>query len=349
MSKSSKNKQSNPRVRSRSKPKSLFFGSTTPYGRLVGGVIFAVAMSIFGTYIVLRSDALTVNNNQGGVMLTYSTDRGPSGNEIYYNGTANIQIMDSTNSPVQLVYAFAYDAAKIEVQTVTCGSSGSCYKSTFDSLPYTRHGRNLTVCVNIAQTSYSYVGLFTIAFKRLTPQPYSDSLFVSRTFLAPGSCTSNPSAQGAQQIGGSGGCDGDAYGGPVWCDLSASPGSGPGFVGFGDGAGTGQTPLPGTRSSQSPSGTSRPSKARATSRSTQPNPLQTASSQGEQRQPSTVEPSPFYDGKQYSLGSNEDKQSIKVASLLSKNATNIWLYIVLSVVIISIGGMAVWSYRSHKK
>jgi len=115
--------------------------------------------------------------------------------------------------------------------------------------------------------------------------------------------------------------------------IPGSPGSGPSGLGPSGSGPTGSGPSGGSSGST------------ANKQSDQPNSLPSSSSQGEQNQ-QAVEPSPFFDGKEYAPGSSVGRDDI-VKSGLARFTS--WPYLLGAAVMISGIAAAFYWYRLRKK
>lgn len=133
-----------------------------------------------------------------------------------------------------------------------------------------------------------------------------------------------------------GGGDGDGNGGN-------GDGDGTGGTGTGDngtGTGLGPSPRPGSAGNAG---------ALATRHGSNPNSVPSATNQGNQQQP-IVEPSPFFDGKLFTLGSNtSDSSNNKVINIGGFKIGYGWIYLLIGLAIAGVGGFFGWRLVKHRR
>ena len=148
--------------------------------------------------------------------------------------------------------------------------------------------------------------------------------------LANGSCGGNGGTGTTGSGNGSGGTG----------NVQGIGGKGIGSGGTGQGTiGKSPSTAVGPQSKPQPSPNPAPT---ASTISNQPNSAPTATSQGTQTKPPTPQPSPFYDGKEYSPGSAVDK----FATTASEHGIRVWWYLILILIILLPGsGFLLWRKR----
>lgn len=213
------------------------------------------------------------------------------------------------------------------------------------------HKHRVAICFNIpANTTFAGTA-FTYTLQRTSYVPThttpSDNWVTSAEGHADGSCESNPSAAGFVLDG-----INDACGGTLPCDDGTGPGAGPGtFTGMsgsggngtgGNGTGNnGQGTGPGPGSSGGGGGSS------ATRQGDQPNTTPTTSNQGDNKEEPKLEPSPFFDGKEFEKGSDSDTLANTVRST-SRKIANTWP-IVLGVILLGgAAGYVIWRRNNQR-
>lgn len=105
--------------------------------------------------------------------------------------------------------------------------------------------------------------------------------------------------------------------------------------------GTSQTPTTTPKITTSPNPAPTPV---ATTISPQPNPVPTPTAQGTQTEPPVVQPSPFYDGKEYTRDSAPDS----LASVTVHHSNGTWWYILSGMIIVGVAGFIYWRRRVEK-
>ncbi len=118
------------------------------------------------------------------------------------------------------------------------------------------------------------------------------------------------------------------------------PGDGPGKTGDG----TGDAPQTTKSKSGSSSG-----KSSATKQGQRTNSIPSSTSQGSNTTPTVAQPSPFYDGKQYTAGSDADKQSaVAFLHKATVAASYRWAIAIVTIAAIS-AGVTIWWRQSHRR
>lgn len=315
-------------------------------GSFVIGLLLIVGA---GLYVMprLTSRALTQNTYKSSFdygQISSGTFSQPAGGT--FSGTMKSGFNFNNTAPQHMVYRVGYLTSRVQVLNVTCLTEWGCYKSTAGD-KFGRNRPHVAVCIDVPNGEYPVTTqLFSVQFKALTALNDSNNWWTTDSIIAPNTCQNNPNSDGyvINQIDGSGVCGGQFE--P--CDYGPNPG-GEEYTGFGP---RGQTKGPdgtgsiGSGVSPSPSGTGGGSSgASANIQSNQTNPLPANSLQGEQKQP-VLEPSPFYDGKNYQPGSVSS--GAMSASIGGGLASNSWMYVALVVPMVVGGAGAYWYWRRKR-
>jgi len=312
-------------------------------------VATVLILTMVGLYIQqLQSQALTQNTYKSRFDYGQISGGGfsqPAGGT--FSGVMRSAFGFNNTSVQHMVYRVGYLTNRVQVVSVTCLTDWGCHKSTAGE----RFGRNkphIAVCIDVPNGYFpETTQLFSVQFKAVTALNEANNWWTTDSIIAPDSCQINPNSDGfvINQIDGSGVCGGQFE--P--CDYGPSPG-GEGYIGFGP-RGGGQNE---TGSNNGNNGTNQGNTggaggggggSTANTQANQPNTIPSATAQGEQKQPE-VEPSPFFDGKEYEPGSTATRQSAiaKAGATLSAS----WLYIVAGVVILSaVAGAGYWYKESN--
>lgn len=260
----------------------------------------------------------------------------------------------SYSAPQSMIFRVGYDTTRVEALSVKCETEWGCHKSQVnpDSIGW-GHKPAVIVCIDVPNGSYGispdFVRLFTVTFRAKEQLNDGEGWWLStQAYIAPGTCTSNPTAEGfmTNLIDGSGSCDGE------WraCDRGADPGISE-YIGFGppnvQGDDNGDQ---GTQSGSQGTGTvnignastSSSGGAVAQTPAPEPLPLPAPAPQGETDTQPKIEPSPFFDGKEYKKQSDPDTAVAGVSTRRSV-VENSWPYIASGIgFIVLVGGVIVW-------
>lgn len=319
--------------------------------RLVSSIIVASILFVIGAglYLMprLTSHALTQNSYKSSFdygQISAGTFSQPAG--AVFTGRMISEFNFNNTAPQHMVFRIGYLTSRVQALTVTCLTDWGCYKSTAGD-KFGRNNPHVAVCIDVPNGHYpETTQLFSIQFKAVTALNDSNTWWTSDSIIAPNTCQANPNSDGfvVNQIDGSGVCGGQFE--P--CDYGPNPG-GETYTGFGprgntvgpegtgpEGSGAG----PGLNGSGGGS-----SGATANIQSNQSNPLPASSLQGDEKQP-ILEPSPFFDGKNYQPGSVGSL--VKSASLKDSVVGRGWLYLLLIAVAV-IGALALYWYWRRKK
>lgn len=250
---------------------------TSSHRYLWGGILFACLMAVAGgVYLVLQSRAATnpFYVNDGIFTKSSSGQYQAVGRQTYYAGQSlelypYLAVTKShTYGGEQLLYAFTYDASRVELLSSSCLTPWSCYQSTFTGPLMHPNGINTIAGVHTSRAVYCFDSFpsspnyyplkIAVKFKVNVSDVYWFSAWHGS---APSGCASNRAASQAIWNGGRGSCgatssgqNGSTFTEPP-CYSGPNPGAGS-FIGFsggsapaasGGGAGspaTGQSPLP---------------------------------------------------------------------------------------------------------
>jgi hypothetical protein len=320
--------------------------------RLVASGLVGALLLIVGTglYIQqLKSHALTEHTYT--TQFDYGQISGPGFSQpagAEFEATMYGQFNFNNTSPQHSIFRVGYLTSRVQALSVTCLQEWGCHKS--NAMPGFRNRPHIAVCMDVPNGRFpERTPLFKIRFKAVTPLNENNTWWTSDSAVAPGTCLSNPNSDGLRvnTVDGSGVCGGAFEA----CDNGPNPG-GETYIGFGprgtttgpDGSGpegSGPGPGPSGRSGGSAGST-------AKTQANQPNPIPDASAQGEEKQPE-IEPSPFFDGKQYEPGSDSTSSINSVASA-SRQILGNWPYILVAFAMIGAGvGYWLWRQRLSSK
>lgn len=243
---------------------------------------------------------------------------------------------DLPESQILVVYTYNTNFIQGSVN-VTCRWQHGCFKSGWDG-PQRQftHGERIVTCHTVP-ANYHVTGAPLINFRSqlvrdrtLTEKDAIDNIYYGS---APGSCQSNPSANGVEFTSSIDGCGDPLTPGGYECGPSG--GSAPIYIGFtsgngGNGNGNGGN---GTGTNGNGQGTGSGSGgggggSSANTQAEQPNTVPSSSSQGQSNQPE-LEPSPFFDGKQYEPGSDPDLLGVNTTFSIAGHSLKYgWAYVV---------------------
>lgn len=279
-----------------------------------------------------------------------------AGQKFDENVVATELIFDDAK-PYQLLVALAYDRRDVEFLGYTCSSSFTCHESSFNRklegnywshnpeefgnlAPDTTylHYLHKVICIDAPKNMYHSNGslpLFTVHLKALRIIKAEGESGVDQSWqtlphgVAPGSCADNPDANNVLWYSTGGKCGSSKDG----CDT-----------GYGNIPSLAGDPI--TNQSIQTNGTAGGGGggSSANRQNNDHTVIPSTSSQGENHQ-SKLEPSPFFDGRQYKPGSDQDTLGNTVAST-GKKIARTWP-VVLGV--ITLGGMAGFGYWKWKR
>lgn len=261
----------------------------------------------------------------------------------------------SYSSPQSMIFRVGYDTTRVEALSIKCETVWGCYKSqvNLDS-EYYGHKPAAMVCIDVPNGNYaqSDIRLFAITLRAKQPLDTRGGWWLStQAYVAPGTCVSNPTAEGfaRNSIDGSSSCGG------IWqaCDTGADPGISE-YVGFGPPNNQGDDRGDqGTVSGNEGSGavnignasTGSGGGAVAQAPAPVPLPLPAPAPQGDAEDQPKIEPSPFFDGKEYKKQSDPDT-AVAGVSTRRDAAQSIWTYIGGGLGLVAlVGGVIVWRRR----
>lgn len=332
--------------------------------KLIGPLVFAVGVGAFGTYQLLQSEAYSrpviVLPLPGEAADESASTRGVLNLE---DGALNIvgSIPARPSSPpyeisMNLSGVGHNDMAQFEftryVQSAGFNLS-SYYDQVASSNPSASSVTPFDVCFNIDPSRFGQKNILLGTLFMNVTYPHGESRWKPNhgymsigAFFAQGTCKQQidktwPATyghgRGPQMTIGNAKDAGPGPGG-----TSGGGGTGSGFTGSGEnGVGTGTSPSPSPGSGGGGSST-------AQKQSNAPNPIPTASPQGDASEQPDIEPSPFFDGKDYDKGSDSDS----FGSSISKTGTKLihsWYYVVGAIVLGGVGGLGYWIWKSRAK
>lgn len=261
----------------------------------------------------------------------------------------------------QLLIDFRFDASKYQLVSVDCRTSNGCARSGASMLghAYSRHPTGFVVCVNLPPHTDSNPStpVLDISLRLLNDYELEGSTYSysnMRHGIAEGSCAQNPNGIGVVGGGGPGaGCnetwvkeDGvTRYGGTAPCGPNQSIGDAPfnGFTAISNQSKTGTTSQAAGPSGSSGSGSSGNSAVRV---GNQPSSTPESAQQG-QADDSEVEPSPFYDGREFARGSDQDGVA-GVANEVRKKLSSRWLVVVIAIALGAAAGAVLFFVKKRK-
>lgn len=341
-------------MRTKNKKRSIFRRLATNTRLL--GLTFALLVSAVGTYVVIRASAeepiyYGYYDDVVGVI-----DSWPSQAGALFNVTVNAHYQHKRVQPTQLLLLLTSHREQVEHLGFTCTANTPCYKNTTHNGSLPPSGAinyvNEIICFDMPFNTMvnQNLGIVHYKSKRALTLVGGPSIFAYWTGVAPGTCAQNQDGSGVWWDSGTGSCGGSQPQDNNPCDTGSAIGTGPGSrggnssgqVGTGNGtSGTGTITSTGTSATSSPA-----SGSTATNQSSQPNPLPNTGPQGEADTQKTLDPSPFFDGKEYKPGSEGETVASRFADNLQKSrATQI---ITALIVLVFITGLSVVGYRIHK-
>lgn len=268
----------------------------------------------------------------------------PSGS--VFSGTMLMQTNYSHIQPQQTIIHLGYDSTRVEITSVKCLTQWGCYASQIDNETYlySKHRPYVNVCINIPSGTSPVSQLFSVTFKAKSILGETSNWWDSSFGEAPGSCESNPRALNfiKNMLGGSGVCDGPFD--P--CDRGPGPGN-LNYEGFGSAGQAGTQAQSNGQSNTVSNGQGGSSSANSivTKVNNQPLPVPTSSPQGDTPDKPKVEPSPFFDGKEY--GKESEPTQAASFGLLGNSINYRWILFVLTFTVLVLAGGFIW-VRNHK-
>lgn len=236
-----------------------------------------------------------------------------------------------------------------------CAPNVKCYESGWDNPTATYTGRkDLKLCVSMPvsgwQAGQQNPHIFSIFYKVRSPATSAFHVQLEDG-NGNGTCEENPMASGVIHNGGSGacynnrftGCAGNEVGYLNWNQQGFGPGFGIKLTGEQQGQSTTTTTQQGQAASQQKNSTSGGSSAKK--QSEQQNNTPTSSAQGDNKQ-TKLEPSPFFDGKDFKPGSDADTTGS--IDKIGKRLATKWIFIVPLVAFGLLAVAALWWWKKKK-
>lgn len=330
-------------------------------------VIPILLFAAVGAYVLLKSYAQEYST-QDGFSIAYRHKNYvdntvvPPGQMITFDWWTGYSYNPS-NGIKHFVFIFSSDSNRAKLKQFTCAPSLQCswvnwknYESYFSDAvaPSSDYGYNyfrgdkIALCYDLPATYATAIDLIYVEYTSKTSEPLQAPPYwiTSKTIAAPGTCSKNPTATGGTVTARFGGCADVAnpYWGTAACDFGYDPSNDSG-QGYGIKPGNGQTGLnTGIEGEgQGPGiGTGGGGGSSANKQSNRPNNVPTTSAQGDNNQPD-LEPSPFFDGKQYEPGSDPDLLGVNTTfSIAGHNLKYGWAYVFGLLALVGGGGYCVW-------
>lgn len=324
-------------------PKTVF----SPRSRKRALVVVIILISIgIGLYILLSS-AKAENFGVSPVLIRVGTE---ASQDHPADTTFDLPVYGShgQGGPGQAVLMLSFDRSRVQYLGHTCGTVSPCRSNPTHNgdLPSYRHHVNAFVCFDVPFNGTGVPSeqlLLTVHLKALQhlPGPFNVNWLVLVSGSAPGSCATNRDATGVQWGNGQGGCGGPDI--PA-CDTGSDVGFGPAPV-LGPDPNAGVTGPTGNGSG-SGTGAGGGSGSTANQQSEVQNSLPSTALQGDQKE-LEVEPSPFFDGKEFKPGSSV----VESVGLIKNGQITLtgWTYILVAVVTVGIAVGAFYWYRVRKQ
>lgn len=215
---------------------------------------------------------------------------------------------------------------------VLCGLAGTCHKDLSDTVGYDSRGWYggeykgvQRVCIDIPKSLYGKADQYVVALQ-FKPRVANEYGLKYDFKYRDGPCASSTDDDDVGIEG-----DGDVYG-------TGADGIGPGEAGP-----DGSTPGRGGNNGLT-SGSGGGGGATAKKQNDTPNSIPSSAARGESDDQPELEPSPFYDGKQYDKGSDSDSFAGTARSTGKKLLSN-WYFVLGAAVIGGIAGWVLWWWR----
>jgi hypothetical protein len=325
-------------------------------------VISILLVGIIGSYLLVFSKAAERSGGEASIFarfnITFPAQSDPS-MSTGQTATAIVQAMirndTSPQTPQQVVIDFRYNPAEARLLSVECITTLGCTRSASPGNgSATGYKTGFVVCIDTPpDTSGANADMYALRLQNLRDHTVNDYQAAGTLYwwsaqlgTAPGSCASNPTANGVLWTEGRGySCNStrlDANGNVEYTYPPCDSGSDIGNVGFTNfraasqvsnnensqfPLNTGQQPV--NTNSKSTNGGSTANK-----QSNQSNTIPSSSSQGTDNPQSEINPSPFYDGKQYDPGSDPDVLGIDTTfSVAGHNLKYGWVYVLAAFIL----------------
>lgn len=309
------------------KKRSRTINTALRHRRLITAITVVSLISLVGAYYVVRSHADPIAPN----IVYYDTtdgDRTRAAGEAFslpiYSDIPSNQAVGSEDKYRMYMLTLTV-SENVKINSYICGDAGTC-------TTYAVSGANLNTqvrtCINMKAEYFgrSHIRLLTLNMTSLQGGQYD--LEWSLT-VEPHTCNG---VQGGTYYH-------YAYGDRFGLGQGLGPNDGDGGDG-GTGAGS---------DSKGSSGGSSSTKNQASTQSPAPNPVPISSSQGDQSNQPKVEPSPFYDGKQYEAGSDGDTQETSILASAGHQAVKSWPLVTVLLGLVVVGGGLYWRFWHKRK
>ncbi len=328
------------------KNKKLTSNVRTPKRSVLAGIVVVSLVAVLGAYYfgISKADVQTAYAN-----LYFITDEINNGSQIqaqpgmYY--TTQIGGNISADKAAQAIAIISYDTRMVELVSTTCNHAPGCFASQVNTSigdnTGTLHERRLAVCLNIPPTTPNSINNSTFLTLKFKSKGTFNAVYRDWISMvsggAPASCSENIVGNGYYIKSGYGNCSANDYS----CDRGVSSGISNGdFIGFTTlGNGTNQT---GSHTGVSHNSVNNPKKSnqqsgannKASIQSNTAPTVQSSTSQGTSKDPVTITPSPFYDGKQFSVGS-DSHEIFGGVSVVGHKISYVWAYIAFLLALIA--------------
>lgn len=304
-------------AKKRARIKGRWFGRKS----LVIPLIVAVGVAVAGGYYLTHSFADVLPDK----IVYYDSvdgDRSRSAGQTFNLPLySNVPPSRTGGSPLEAMsYELSLDVSdNMRINKYSCGDAGPCI---FGGVPVSQIGRSVRACIDIRQQNYgrNHIKLLTLNMTSLKGSKFTLEWFIYQNSIS---------------------CDrqhGTPYGGRQYGGGTFDMGQG--LKGEGSGP-EGQSQ--GTRKGPSGGGSSG---SQSNKTSQVPNPAPSSTKQGDKTKQPTIEPSPFYDGKQYAPGSDPVDQ-IGVISIAGHKINRSWPYWLGGIALLAIVGFGWWRYSAR--
>jgi uncharacterized membrane protein YgcG len=328
------------------------------YYNALSAIIIVLAISVVGGYYILKANA---NYNPdyisrkwipGDVYLDWGPNSTPEqvGQNVSRDVSAYVpeatSLRDVNDGMHLSLWMHTYKTATyVNPPGYTCKSGLHCVASSREvarSWSVEPIQLDFISCIDVPSTKYGSkgLGILSVPYKINLPQPQHAVPQVQIGWeWSAGTCYA-PKGYSIT-VGNSDWISGSistVAGGSVLGDDRSSgeaPGNNPGTGGTSGGDGTGTDGRSGGSGSSS----------RATSISSTPNAVPSTTAQGTDQEQSKLEPSPFYDGKEYTPGSDSSLEDAGVAASVFRQTTKQWPYTVAVLLLLAIGGYVAWHFK----
>ncbi len=333
--------------------------------------IIVVAVSLVGSYAVLHSHAEEANIQHFSMLYG-----GAIGDAMNNNGhprpigsTWDIPIRgygSGLDVPSQIVLLVAVDGRRLEQPSYSCDGIFKCSLSAW-TIPSDQayeqehlYHTGYEVCVSLpaGYNDNSFTHVLTMHFKAKTDMATESApswLQLWETNVVKGDCQTNPTSIGSRLNHGRIGTCGYSYS-AVTCEdggTGLSRSNVDGSNGDKDNTKQGQADANNTTKGTTANNTKTKKAggasggAMATTQSDQANSIPSSGAQSTEDRTTTINPSPFYDGKQYAAGSDAT-EVLGSINVVGKKVQVTWLIVAICAAALLTSGLYFWR-KTHKR